>query len=165
MKLCVKYLFILALTPLVLSICPTFLFSQTNSPVTEPQIPVYFFANQENATTSGASDSALIILKKRIDSVETTFKIASAKQTTHFTWLYTLIALSATMNIALFFVIIHMRRELALIKQFEHQQKLEKAESDLVQTLPPSLQEPLFEEKEIKEKPVRRPKPRAKRSK
>jgi hypothetical protein len=144
---------------------PTTLRAQESTNIAEPPIPVYYYANQEDSGKTGSTSLAAAALTKRIDSLETTLKITALKHSSHFAWLYTLIALSVVMNILLFYSTIRIRKELAQVKRFEHQQKFEKVEHEILASQPLPLQQPMFKEKVIKREPLHHLKTRTKKTK
>jgi hypothetical protein len=97
-------------------------YSQTTSENIEPPIPVYFFVNPEDSIQTSSKE--MLNVQNRIDSLELHYTTTSVQSSKHIAWLYTLVALLGIMNILLFFIIIKMRKELAHMKRFEHQQQM-----------------------------------------
>ncbi len=123
---------------LMISFCVNSSFAQET--VTEPPVPVYvFYPDSLKAafeSPSPAGGLSLSIALKKYDTLQFQMQRSSAENTAHFTWLYALIALLGTMNVVLLFITSRIRKELAQIKRFEHQQKLAPVEPPAVSLLP-----------------------------
>jgi len=136
--------------------------------VTEPPVPVYvFYPDSLKAafeSPSPANGLSLSIVLKKYDTLQFQIQRSSAENTVHFTWLYALIALLGTMNIVLLFITSRIRKELAQIKRFEHQQKLAPTEPSAESLLPPENKETISSQSSVEpHKPVRKRKKNKKR--
>jgi hypothetical protein len=124
--------------------------AQENSNVTEPPLPIYvvcpYHEDSLKAAFSGSGSdngSALSLIAKRYDTLQTQVLQSSAENTAHFTWLYTLIALLGAMIIVLLFSTARIRKELMQIKRIEHQQTLTAVSSQEIPSSLPVVQDTL----------------------
>jgi hypothetical protein len=132
------------------------LVAQDNSNVKEPPIPIYIMSSvREDSASSGSRqvDSQFVMsIISKADTLQQLIHTASAENTVHFIWLYSLIALLGIMNIVLLYSTSSIRKELAQVKRLEHQKLLLSAESSaLSQSLPIAEETPKdFEPSKIK---------------
>jgi hypothetical protein len=97
--------------------------------VTEPPIPIYIVCpyHQDSLrnvyeSSIAANGSALAMTIKDYDTLQMQVQKSSAENTTHFIWLYSLIALLGIMNIILLFSTSRIRKELVQLKHHDHHQ-------------------------------------------
>ena len=131
--------------------------AQENSNVQEPPIPVYMIYSNIEDSLKGAYersyqnlDSAYIVTVKKYDTLQQQVQRSSAESSTHFIWLYMLVALLGAMNIVLIFSIFRVRKDLAQMKHLEHRQLLLTSEFSAMPQPPPPLQGELLNQDETK---------------
>ncbi len=110
--------------------------AQNNARVPEPPLPVFFeYSNHTDSLQSSQEGSILTngaslgFILRRYDSLQAQIEKSAAQSTTHFIWLYSLIAALGAMNIVLLFFVSHMRKELSEVKRLEHHRVLSESQS------------------------------------
>jgi hypothetical protein len=156
-----------ALIGAVLLCCMQFitLVAQDNSNVKEPPIPIYIMSSvHEDSVSSGtgqADSQSIRSILSKVDTLQQLIHTASAENTVHFIWLFSLIALLGIMNIVLLYSTSSIRKEIAQVKRLEHQKLLLAAESSALSQSLPVVEETPKDLEPSKTKPAVRPrKPR-----
>jgi hypothetical protein len=122
--------------------------------VTEPPIPIYIVCPYHQDSLRNAYENsiaangfALAYTIKNYDTLQMQVQKSSSENSTHFAWLYTLIALLGTMNIILLLSTSRIRKELAQLKRHDHHQMLTTPVQPVELRHLPEFQEALFTQK------------------